>query len=127
MPFEVSGDASPTRAADSSDSEVDSKTTESQMHRRNSKDQGPYPIPSNSTGNGQLQLAEGETIDLGAFCEWSNQIAALEPSLVEVSGLTNTTTSLPPSILYNSFFQRFEPILERCSRILLPDAPANTH
>ncbi|KGO42028.1 Protein of unknown function DUF3468 [Penicillium expansum] len=83
------------------------------MHRRNSKDQGPYPIPSNSTGNGQLQLAEGETIDLGAFCEWSNQIAALEPSLVEVSGLTNTTTSLPPSILYNSFFQRFEPILER--------------
>ncbi|KAJ5944052.1 fungal-specific transcription factor domain-containing protein [Penicillium verrucosum] len=88
--FRVSGDVSPTRAADSPGLE------------------GISPCPSTLTDDGQLQLAEGD-----AFYEWSSQVAAIEPSPVAASDLPNTTTLIPPSVLYSNIYQRFGPILER--------------
>ncbi|CAG8899850.1 unnamed protein product [Penicillium egyptiacum] len=112
-PFGVSGDASPTRAADSPDPETDSRTAKFQLPRCNSEDHGLSPRSSKSTDDGRLQLAEEENIGLGAFCEWSSQVANIEPSPVAASDLPYATTSIPPSVLYNSICQRFGLILER--------------
>ncbi|RDH27735.1 fungal-specific transcription factor domain-domain-containing protein [Aspergillus welwitschiae] len=108
-PFEVSGDASPISAADSPGPETDPRTAELQPHRDNSKDQGQSPCSSTPTDDGQLQLADGD-----AFYDWSSQVATtIESSPMAASDLPNTTTSMPPSVLYNNIWQRFGPILER--------------
>ncbi|EHA21807.1 hypothetical protein ASPNIDRAFT_41279 [Aspergillus niger ATCC 1015] len=120
-PFAVSGDASPTRAADSPGPETDPRIAALQPHRDNSEDQGQSPCSSTPTDDGQLQLADGD-----AFYEWPSQVATtIESSPMAASDLPNTTTSMPPSVLYNNIWQRFGPVLERCSLILLPAAPMN--
>ncbi|PYH34370.1 uncharacterized protein BO87DRAFT_57993 [Aspergillus neoniger CBS 115656] len=124
-PFKVSGDASPTtRAADSPGPETDSRTAELQPHRDNcEEDQGQSPCSSTPTDDGQLQLADGD-----AFYEWSSQVATtIESSPMAASDFPNTTTFMPPSVLYNSIWQRFGPVLQRYSLILLPVALVNAH
>ncbi|PWY82289.1 hypothetical protein BO83DRAFT_395441 [Aspergillus eucalypticola CBS 122712] len=106
-PSEVLGDTSPTRAADP-------KTAGLQPHRNNSdEDQGQTPCSSTPTDDGQLQLADGD-----AFYEWSSQVATTTTTTIESSpmaapDLPNTTTTMPPSVLYNNPWQRFWPILQR--------------
>ncbi|GKZ96224.1 hypothetical protein AnigIFM59636_010467 [Aspergillus niger] len=108
-PFAVSGDASPTRAADSPGPETDPRIAALQPHRDNSEDQGQSPCSSTPTDDGQLQLADGD-----AFYEWPSQVATtIESSPMAASDLPNTTTSMPPSVLYNNIWQRFGPVLER--------------
>lgn len=121
-PFGVLSDGSPIRVADFPDPETDSRTAELQLYLYNSEDQGQSPCSSTSTNDGQLQLTEGD-----AFYEWSSQVITIEQSPVPASDLPNTTISMPPSVLYNSVYRRFGPILERCSPILLPVAPINAH
>ncbi|PYH65552.1 fungal specific transcription factor domain-containing protein [Aspergillus vadensis CBS 113365] len=104
-PFEVSGDASPTTAADP-------RTAGLQLHRDNSEDQGQgqSPCSSTPTDDGQLQLADED-----AFYEWSSQVAttSIDSSSMAAPDLPNTTISMPPSVLYNNIWQRFGPVLQR--------------
>ncbi|KAL2002267.1 hypothetical protein VTN02DRAFT_284 [Thermoascus thermophilus] len=110
----ISGDPSPTRGADAPDSETDYRTVESQPHRYNSEKQDTFPCSCRPTDDGETQIvAAGGDMGLGACCECASRIAAIGPSPMAGLDLSNTTTSIPPSVLYNGLRQRFGPILER--------------
>lgn len=116
-PLWASSDQSPIGSNESPDSETIYGTTELHPYPCQNEDRCVSLHLPESTTDRQLQVFEGSNFGLATSYEMPSQVMTIEPSPTAVSDLPtmpcSPSTSIPPSILYNSISQRFRPILDR--------------